>query len=308
MAHHDLASEPITTPGMATWVDWTCDVSTWVQDITLLDQASAIVRSVMLDVELAASRFREDSEVIKLMSGAPLEVSRPLIAMISAAVEAAEATNGLLDPTLGRIMRAWGYSAEVPQQVAPQPSIVLDRASTWKDIHIDNNVVSVPPGVLIDLGATAKAWASDRASQRIWQELNVPCVVGIGGDLAIAGPADFRTIVEVAESPTDVAVAVLVGPGGLATSSTVRRTWTVANTTAHHIMDPRTHAPVVGMWRTVSVMAANCVAANHAATASIVMGEPARRWLASLQLPARLIAQTDEVTYTGDWPQDRELA
>jgi len=30
--------------------------------------------------------------------------------------------------------------------------------------------------------------------------------------------------------------------------------------------------------------------------------------LASLHLPARLIAQTDEVTYTGDWPQDRELA
>ena len=308
MAHHDLASEPITTPGMATWVDWTCDVSTWVQDVTLLEQASSIVRSVMLDVELAASRFREDSEVIKLMSGDPREGSPTLIAMISAAVEAAEATNGLLDPTLGRIMRAWGYNEEVPQQAVPQPSIVLDRASTWKDITIDNNVVTVPQGVLIDLGATAKAWASDEASERIWHELNVACVIGIGGDLAIAGSADFRTIIEVAESPADPAVAVLVGPGGIATSSTMRRTWTVANTTAHHIMDPRTHAPVVGMWRTVSVMAANCVAANHAATAAIVMGEPARRWLASLQLPARLIAQTDEVTYTGDWPQDRELA
>ncbi|MTA97369.1 MAG: FAD:protein FMN transferase [Actinobacteria bacterium] len=308
MANHDLASRTITTPGIATWVDWTCDVSTWVQDVTLLDEASAIVRSVMLDVEMAASRFREDSEVIGLMSGQPREGSPALIAMITAAVEAAEATNGLLDPTLGRIMRAWGYSAEVPQQVVPQPSIVLDRASTWKDIHIDNNVVSVPQGVLIDLGATAKAWASDRASQRIWQELNVPCVIGIGGDLAIAGPADFRTIVEVAESPTDVAVAVLVGPGGLATSSTVRRTWKVQSATAHHIIDPRTQAPAVGMWRTATVMAATCVAANHAATAAIVMGEPARRWLASLQLPARLIAQTDEVTYTGDWPQDRELA
>ena len=289
-------------------MDWTCDVSTWVQDVTLLDEASAIVRSVMLDVEMAASRFREDSEVIGLMSGQPREGSPALIAMITAAVEAAEATNGLLDPTLGRIMRAWGYSAEVPQQVVPQPSIVLDRASTWKDIHIDNNVVSVPQGVLIDLGATAKAWASDRASQRIWQELNVPCVIGIGGDLAIAGPADFRTIVEVAESPTDVAVAVLVGPGGLATSSTVRRTWKVQSATAHHIIDPRTLAPAVGMWRTATVMAATCVAANHAATAAIVMGEPARRWLASLHLPSRLIAQTDEVTYIGDWPQDRELA
>ena len=308
MAPRDLASETITTPGIATWVDWTCDVSTWVQDVTLLDQASAIVRSVMLDVELAASRFREDSEVIKLMSGAPLEVSRTLIAMISAAVEAAEATNGLLDPTLGRIMRAWGYNEEVPQQAVPQPHIVLDRASTWKDITIDNNVVTVPQGVLIDLGATAKAWASDVASQRIWQELRVPCVVGIGGDLAIAGPADFRTIIEVAESPSDTAIAVLVGPGGLATSSTVRRKWKVEGATAHHIMDPRTQAPAVGMWRTVTVMAATCVAANHVATAAIVMGEPARRWLASLHLPARLIAQTDEVTYIGDWPQDRDLA
>lgn len=308
MAHPDLASESLTTPGIATWVDWTCDVSTWVQDVTLLDQASAIVRSVMLDVELAASRFRQDSEVIALMNGQPREGSPTLITLITAAIDAAEATSGILDPTLGRIMRAWGYGDEVPQQSVPQPSIVIERSSTWKDIHIDDNVVSVPQGVLIDLGATAKAWASDRASQRIWQELNVPCVIGIGGDLAIAGPTDFRTIIEVAESPSDTAIAVLVGPGGLATSSTVRRTWKVESATAHHIMDPRTQAPAVGMWRTVTVMAATCVAANHAATAAIVMGEPARRWLASLHLPSRLIAQTDEVTYIGDWPQDRELA
>jgi thiamine biosynthesis lipoprotein len=289
-------------------VDWTCDVSTWVQDGGLINQASAIVRSVMHDVELAASRFRDDSEVIKLMSGAPREGSPALIAMITSAVEAAEATHGLLDPTLGRIMRAWGYNDDVPQQAVSAPSIVTSRVSTWKDIHMDNNVVSVPQGVLIDLGATAKAWASDRASQRIWEELNVPCVIGIGGDLAIAGPADFRTIIAVAESPSDPAVGVLVGPGGLATSSTVRRTWKVKNTTAHHIMDPRTHAPAVGKWRTATVMAATCVAANHASTAAIVMGEPARGWLASLQLPARLVAQTDEVTFVGNWPQDRELA
>lgn len=308
MVLHDLTNEPSTTPGLATWVDWTCDVSMWVQDVRLLEQASAIVRSVMLDVELAASRFREDSEVSKLMSGEPREGSPVLIAIITVAIEAAEATNGILDPTLGRMMRAWGYNEEVPQQPVPQPSIVIDRPSNWKDITINNNVVSVPQGVLIDLGATAKAWASDQASQRIWQELHLPCVIGIGGDLAIAGPADFRTIIEVAESPADPAVAVVVGPGGLATSSTVRRKWTVANTTAHHIMDPRTHAPAAGMWRTATVMAATCVAANHAATAAIVMGEPARRWLASLQLPARLIAHTEEVTYVGNWPQDRELA
>ena len=70
----------------------------------------------------------------------------------------------------------------------------------------------------------------------------------------------------------------------------------------HHIIDPRTGAPAVSPWRTVSVAAADCVDANTAATAAILRGERAPRWLEELALPARLVDGAGRVTAVAGWP------
>ena len=57
------------------------------------------------------------------------------------------------------------------------------------------------------------------------------------------------------------------------------------------------------MWRTVSVAAASCVDANTASTAAIVRGASAPRWLASLGLPARLVAPDGSILTVGAWPK-----
>ena len=72
---------------------------------------------------------------------------------------------------------------------------------------------------------------------------------------------------------------VLISDGGLATSSVLGRSWRRGGTTVHHIIAPRTGLPASSCWRTVTVAAASCVAANIAATAAIVRGEPAADWL-----------------------------
>ena len=72
----------------------------------------------------------------------------------------------------------------------------------------------------------------------------------------------------------------------------------------HHIIDPFTGEPVASPWRTVSVAAADCADANIAATAAIVRGERAPRWLAELGLPARLVAREGKVVTVGQWPRE----
>ena len=78
--------------------------------------------------------------------------------------------------------------------------------------------------------------------------------------------------------------------GGLATSSTAARRWRRGGDVLHHILDPRTGLPAAPVWRTVSVAAATCADANTAATAAVIRGRQALAWLASLGLPARLVA------------------
>jgi hypothetical protein len=78
--------------------------------------------------------------------------------------------------------------------------------------------------------------------------------------------------------------------------------------TVHHIVDPRTGRPTDGSWRTASVAAATCLDANVAATAAIVRGHAAARWLAGLELPARLVHADGSAVTVGGWPEDSDAA
>jgi len=131
-------------------------------------------------------------------------------------------------------------------------------------------------------------------------------LVNLGGDIAVAGePPPGAWAVRVAEdhgAPADApGQTVALSGGGLATSSTTVRRWHGV----HHIIDPATGASSRGAWRTVTVAAASCVAANAAATATIVRGAAGRRWLERLGLPARLVAQGGSVAQVAGWPLAR---
>jgi thiamine biosynthesis lipoprotein len=68
------------------------------------------------------------------------------------------------------------------------------------------------------------------------------------------------------------------------------------------VLDPATGQSAASCWRTVSVAAATCVAANAASTAAIVLDLRAPAWLEARRLPARLIAHDGAVTTTSGWP------
>ena len=107
---------------------------------------------------------------------------------------------------------------------------------------------------------------------------------------------------EPGDPPQGPYAQVAIRDGGLATSSTAARRWRRGGDVLHHILDPSSGRPAVDCWRTVSVAAASCVDANIASTAAIIRGERAPRWLAALELPARLVASDGAVTLIGGWP------
>src|SRR2546427_766717 len=132
-------------------------------------------------------------------------------------------------------------------------------------------------------------------------------LVGVGGDVASCGsPPAGGWLVRVTDDhrsdPTAPGQTVSIRDGGLATSSTAVRRWRRAGASMHHIIDPRTGAPVRATWRTVSVAAADCTQANIAATAALVRAGAAAGWLDGLGLPARLIDWEGRTTLVGGWP------
>jgi thiamine biosynthesis lipoprotein len=158
----------------------------------------------------------------------------------------------------------------------------------------------------LDLGSSAKAFAADRAADRISQELGSGVLVSLGGDIAVAGtppPGGWAVGIAVDSStPVDqVAQVVAVQVGGLASSSTAVRTWDSGGRRVHHIIDPASGDCVAPYWTLVSATGESCVAANAVSTAAIVWGERALDLVPSDQA-VRLVRHDGRIFSRNGWP------
>jgi thiamine biosynthesis lipoprotein len=273
-------------------------------------------------VDLACSRFRPDSEIAALdraMTGpgaGPVTVSPLLAEAIAVALRAARLTGGDVDPTVGAAMNAVGYDRDftLVQRTGPAVRMTIRTIPGWRQVEFDEQarLLRVPPGVRLDLGATAKAWAADRSAARIAAALGCGALVSLGGDIAVSGqtPAGgWRIRVQdisgrPEDPPAGPSTVVAIHGGGLATSSTAARRWRRGGDVLHHILDPHTGLPAAPVWRTVSVAAASCTDANIASTAAIIRGRAAPDWLTGLGLPARLVDEAGQVRTINGWPAE----
>ncbi|MCW2673415.1 MAG: thiamine biosynthesis protein [Frankiales bacterium] len=268
-----------------------------------LDDARAAVEQVLADVDLAASRFREDSEISRLPIGQWTTVSPLLARLLTVARDAAEWTDGLVDPTVGTSLRDLGYDRTYTTIVQGTPLTVVRRPVGWRALEVDGDRVRAPEG--LDLGATAKAVAADLCAAAAGA-VSAAALVGLGGDLATAGDRSWPVLVRDTSDydETDEDGQVVDLTGALATSGTRARHWNRGGRLVHHLLDPRTGLPTEGPWQTVSVVAATCALANTASTAAIVAGEPAEQWLRERGFSARLVNDDGTVTTVGDWPAE----
>ncbi len=281
-----------------------------------LDAARAAMDTVLADIDLACSRFRDDSELSRLNAAAGDERSvSPLLATaIGHGLRAARLTDGDVDPTVGTAMRLIGYDVDFASVISSgEPLVITSRpVPGWQSVRLreQTRTVFVPRGVELDLGATAKALAADLAAAAALEALGGGggVLVSLGGDIAMAGEAPpGGWSIQVSDDSTapfdSAAERVSLTAGAVATSSTRTRSWRRGGVTLHHIVDPRTGKPVDSVWRLATVVAATCVDANTAATASIVRGPSAPGWLAELRLPARLVGNDDAVVRVAGWPE-----
>ncbi|MDQ1745846.1 MAG: FAD:protein transferase [Frankiaceae bacterium] len=279
--------------------------------------ARAAVERVLADIDLAASRFRADAELSRLnaAAGSWIPVSPLLAHALRVALDAAEWTGGLVDPTVGDALVQLGYDrtfADLPAD-AGAVRMVATVAPGWRHVELDETGLRarVPAGTRLDLGATAKALAADLAAAAATEATGCGVLVNLGGDIAVAGeppstgwPVAIEDVTDLSLPATGAGPVVVLRTGGLATSSTRARRWRRGGVELHHLLDPRSGLPAAGPWRTVSVTASTCVLANVASTAAVILGAGAPAWLREHGFHARLIGTGGSCVYVNDWPRE----
>lgn len=288
-----------------------------VTDPLALPGVLEIVSAEIDALDLACSRFREDSDLSRLnRAGVPVVVSPLLATAIHVALRAARLTDGAVDPTVGACMSAIGYDVDFAAVPSDGPPLPAGRpAAGWQRVSIGDNpaLVSLPEDTSLDLGATAKALGADRAAAAAHAACGSGVLVNLGGDIATAGLAPtggwpIRVSDDHAAAADAPGQRITLQSGGLATSSSTVRHWRRGRAEIHHIVDPRTGGPARSRYRTVSVAAATCVDANTASTAALVRGATAADWLESTGLPARLVTHDGLILHLNHWPVSAELA
>ena len=302
------------------------------------DVADAALRGAMelIDgLDLACSRFRPDSELMRLPHGTSAPISAVLDGALAAALRTARATGGLVDPTVAAALVANGYDADLDVVRGRDERTATDADARpapghWRIYHdpVHREVLGPAsgrprPGCKCE-GLGGRSHRSDAAVLlgSAGLDESAGLLINLGGDLAVGGVAPrggWRIRVDDGPAPHDQTApatgqdqadpcqpVVTIYSGGLATSSTIVRTWRHGGQLRHHILDPRTGRTAPTTWRAVTVAARTCELANAASTAAIVLGPDAPDWLAARGLHARLRAADGSVTRVGDWPEENE--
>jgi FAD:protein FMN transferase len=280
-----------------------------VTEPVLLTLVRAEVEQTVEAFDRACSRFRSDSELseVNRAAGVATHVSPVFLDAVRASIRAAQLTDGDVDPTVGGALVSLGYDRDFAQLRAGP--ITAMSVPGWRTVEVDADAgtVRLAPGAVLDLGATAKALAADRAAERARVAAGCGVLVSLSGDIALAGPppvGGWRVrVTDDHHSGVDAPGQwITLQKGGLATSSATVRRWRTDDGDAHHLLDPATGAPACIYWRTVSVASGSCLDANIASTAAIVRGEAAAAWLDGAGLPSRLVRRDGAVTHVAGWP------
>jgi thiamine biosynthesis lipoprotein len=294
---------------VARWRVWSTSASVVVTEPAALAPARELVEAELAAVDEACSRFRPDSELARAeRAGRPVTVSPLLAELVGAALDAARRSGGDVDPTLGADLARIGYDRDIAQVRPDGPPIRITarRVVSWHDVSLAGRTLTVPPGMRLDFGATAKALTADRCARLVFDQLGTGVLVELGGDIATAGPAPTGGwTIHVQDRPTDPRATVRVTPGtAMATSSTASRSWRRGGRLLHHVLDPRTGMPSARVWRSVTVAADRCVIANTHSTAALVRGAGAIASLGGAGVAARLVGNKGDVHVLGGWPEE----
>lgn len=222
------------------------------------------------------------SQFNNLKSNTRFKVTPQFIEMLNLARKFHLETNGAFDPTLGPVIKLWGFGGgkvkktPTPEELKTAMSRVgfshlkwdKKELTIWKDID----------GLHLDVNAFAPGWACDLIGKLLQDHHVSNYMIDISGDILFKGSksSDQAWIAGI-EKPAKayaegVQLAFKMKDQAISTSGNYRQFFNDQGIKRSHIIDPRTGNPVTHSISSASVIADSAVAADAWSTALMVLG------------------------------------
>ena len=229
--------------------------------------------------ERLLSRTVEGSDVWRInhAEGQPVEVSDDTIVILRCAAAVSEASGGAFDVTIAPASTIWDFTSG--EAVLPDAETLAKAAELvdWTKIGIDGNTVTLPEGMMIDLGGIAKGYIADRIRQYLMEKGVEHAILSFGGNVIAIGQkpdgSDWKVGVQDIDKPTGETMMVLRNSGGsTVTSGIYERGFDLDGVRYHHLLDPATGWPVQNELASVTILSDSSMVGDALSTAVFVLG------------------------------------
>lgn len=253
-----------------------------------------------------------EAEVSQLnaAAGTAHKVSEELLLLLEKTLALSEASGGALDPTMGQVIRLWGFGGENAAVPDPEELASLLEKVDYRKVQLQEGSVLLPEGVTLDLGAVGKGAGCDRISAFLAKHQEISgALISLGSSSMLTygekpdgtpwkiGIRDPRS-----EDPGEyLGVAELTGLQFLSTSGDYEQFFEKDGVRYHHILDPETGYPADSGLASVTVVAGNGLISDGLSTACFILGlEEGRQLLRSYDAAGIFITTDGEIITEGD--------
>jgi thiamine biosynthesis lipoprotein len=240
-------------------------------------------------VNQVMNEWRSDSELSavnrKAGDGEWVAVPEDLCAALRRAVQGAEQTGGLFDPTWAALRGMWRFGTDLTPAL-PDAAELKKRCAliSYKDLEFAPVADGGAPGcgvrlkragMQLGLGGLAKGWGVDEAVKKLRGQGFKDFFVQAGGDFYAAGKKAGRPwkvgIRDPRGEPDSVFAVLEVSDAAFSTSGDYENFFVLEGKRYHHIIDPRTCYPATAS-RSATVLAPSAVDAEVLTKSVFILG------------------------------------
>lgn len=226
--------------------------------------------------------------------------------VLTYALALGEDSGGAYDACAGALVDAWGFGATgrynqpgfQPPPRARIDALLVARATTAIELDPLYRRALQPGGLRLDFSSVAKGFAVDQLARLLDAQGFAHYLVELGGELRGAGMKPdgqpwWVAIEGVPGAAADSEVRIALHGLALATSGDYRRHFQYGARRAAHTLDPRSGVPLDNGVASVSVLHAQCMAADALSTALTVLGpDEGLAFADARQLAARFLLRS----------------
>ncbi|MBQ9288797.1 MAG: FAD:protein FMN transferase [Clostridia bacterium] len=245
-----------------------------------------------------------DVDRINHAGGQPVQVDHETWEILRRAVEVSDSSGHDFSVTIAPLTALWDFTDGTNRMPTDEERLAaLPLVNDDLLVLGENDTVTLPEGMEVDLGGIAKGYIADQIAAAIRGRV-LGATLNFGGNVYAVGikpdASPFRVGIRDPQGGDNDSIAVVsVSDLSVVTSGIYERYFELNGVRYHHILDPETGISSDSDLASATIISKSSMTADAMATACIVMGrDKALQYLAEQGMDGLLITRSGEIVTT----------